>query len=117
MSNVVGRPVKYKPEYCEMLIEHRKQGFSFESFAATISVHRDTLYEWVKVYPDFSDAKKRAKDVSLQVYEKIGIGMALGKIKGDSTAWLFLLKNQHPDKYSNEPSNMDDIIDDIEFIE
>ena len=30
--NPVGRPTKYKPEYCEMLIEHMSEGLSFESF-------------------------------------------------------------------------------------
>lgn len=54
-----GRPSKYKPEYCEMLISHFKNGDSYTTFAATVDVDRDTLYEWETKYPEFSDAKKR----------------------------------------------------------
>ena len=54
----VGRPSKYKEEYCGMLIEHMSHGNPIETFAAKIHVTIDTVYEWVKVYPEFSEAKR-----------------------------------------------------------
>lgn len=76
-KNPVGAPTKYRPEYIEQLIEYfsakistvnsmgteRPSDFpSLAGFAIKIGVAKDTLYEWSKVYPDFSVAYKRAKD-------------------------------------------------------
>lgn len=51
----------------------------FNSFAATIDVNEDTLYEWVKNQPDFSEAKKLGRAKSMLVWESLGIhGMRHG---------------------------------------
>lgn len=68
-----GRPTLYRPEYCEQLIAHRKQGLSFESFAAVVGVGRNTLYEWEKAHEEFRDAKARALGECLIFHEKLGI--------------------------------------------
>lgn len=84
-----GRPTSYKPEYAEELIEYfseppyketmktvvTKLGDVLEvptleatdfktlaGFAIKIGVCKDTLHEWSKVHPEFSDAYKRAKE-------------------------------------------------------
>lgn len=105
MKKPKGRPSKYKPEYCEMLIKHMADGYSFESFAAIIDLDRDTIYEWTKAHPDFSDAKKRAVAKSQLFWEKIGHGGSLGRIKNFSAAaWIFSMKNrfQWRDKQPDE---------------
>lgn len=90
-----GRPSLYKPEYCKALIDHLASGLSFESFAATIDVNRDTLYEWEKVHPAFSDARKIGTEKSLIFWEKMGLTGALGKIKGFQPAvYIFTMKNR-----------------------
>ena len=61
----LGRPSKYLKKYDEMLLKHMSQGFSYESFAGSIGVCRDTLYEWESKHPNFSDTKKRAIDACL----------------------------------------------------
>ena len=43
-----------------MLIQHMEQGLSFDTFAGLIGVCRDSLYEWVRKYKDFSYAKSIA---------------------------------------------------------
>lgn len=92
----VGRPSKYKPEYCEQLIEHMSNGYSFESFAADLSVSKDTLYEWSKVYPEFSDAHAVGRMKLLKHLETFTI-MAVGDTetyKINTGLHIFRLKNQ-----------------------
>ncbi len=69
----VGRPSDYKPEYCQMLIEHMSAGYSYESFAGKIGKGRDTIYRWEKEFQDFQDAKKIGKDSSLKFWEDAGV--------------------------------------------
>ena len=99
----MGRPSDYKPEFCEELIAHMTKGYSFESFAAVIGVHRDTLYEWVKRHVEFSDAKKRARDAALYWWEKVGEAGLTGQLKGFNAAvWIFSMKNRF--KWTDEKS-------------
>lgn len=90
-----GRPSKYRKEYCELLVSHMEGGLSFESFAAEVGVIPDTLYEWVKKHPEFSDAKKRGWALSQLFWEKIGIAGATGRIRGfNAASWIFNMKNR-----------------------
>lgn len=68
-----------------MLIEHRKQGGSFESFSAKIGTHRETLYAWAQVHEDFSDAKKTALEASLEFYEALSLRGMSGQLKRVAT--------------------------------
>lgn len=109
----IGRPSKYKKEYCEMLIEHMSKGLSFESFAAIPRVCDDTLREWEKVNPDFSAAKKIAFQLNRLFWEKLGIDHILnestseqeGKSRShtsktlNSTVWIFNMKNRFPKQW------------------
>ena len=54
--NPVGRPTKYKPEYCEVIIEKMAEGYSKEAVAGYIGISKNTLYEWAKAHKDFQDA-------------------------------------------------------------
>lgn len=90
-----GRPSKYKKKYCEELIKHMSLGFGFDSFAADVSVHKDTLYEWAKQHKEFSDAKKLGQAKCLKYWERIGILGASGKLKGfNPVAYIFNMKNR-----------------------
>lgn len=90
-----GRPSKYNPALIEDLVKHMTQGLSFESFAGRVGVHKDTLYEWLKHHPEFSDAKKRGEAGSLLFWEKLGLLGVVGKQKGfNATMWIFNMKNR-----------------------
>lgn len=91
-----GRPTDYKPEYCEMLIEHMSHGYSYESFAGKLRVARDTLYNWEKLFPDFSYSKKVGKEASLLRWETIGLDGIEGRIeKFSAPTYIFTMKNRH----------------------
>lgn len=107
-----GAPTKFKAAFCDLLIEHMTKGFSYESFAGhpDVQVHRDTLYEWEKVHPEFSDAKKRAVDANLLFWENLGIENIISETSYErgggesissssrslnSSVWIFNMKNRH----------------------
>jgi len=87
-----GQPSKYKSEFCEMLIEHMSKGLSFETFANVVCVSPDNVRSWRKTQPEFKDAYKIGCAKRLELYEKIGLQLATGKIKGNSSVWIFAMK-------------------------
>jgi len=111
----VGRPTKYKEEYCNKLIEHMAEGYSFDSFAGIVEVHIDTLYEWAKVHKEFSDAKHIGTAKSMAWWERIGrMGMIneipffndriwrLNMINRFRAQWSDGTKNENNDKVKTE---------------
>ena len=86
-----GRKTLYKKDYCDLLLKHMKDGNSYTSFAARVSVHIDTLYEWEKKHSEFSEAKKEALMHAQAFWEDIGRKMALD---GNFNAWKFNMKNR-----------------------
>jgi transposase len=88
----MGRPTKYRPEYCQMLIDHMASGYPFETFAAVVDSTRSTLYLWEKANVDFMDAKKKGQEKLYQYLLKIGYKISLGG-GGNPTAWIFMMKN------------------------
>lgn len=88
-----GQPTKYRPEYCERLVEHMTKGLSFESFAAQVDVSRDTLYEWAHKHPDFSDAKGRGDSKARLFWEEMGVeGVFLSPF--NQAVWSLHMKNR-----------------------
>jgi hypothetical protein len=107
----VGRPTKYKPEYCQQLIDYMaeegeevKKPFAyegnvtdhvlgylprfFEGFAKKIGVTTSTIAEWRDNHEEFSEAYKKAKDIQLEK-------MVKGTMSGvyNSAGAIFALKN------------------------
>lgn len=89
----VGRPTKYRPEFCEMLIQHMSQGYSFETFGALVNTHRAVLYDWVKKHTEFDDAKRQATEMCQQFWERKGIENLETK-HFNSSVWIFNMKNR-----------------------
>ncbi len=84
----------YKPEYCQLLIDHMSKGHSFVSFAGTINVGKRTIYEWVERYPEFAEAKAIAKSKCQEFYTSVLLDLGTGVIeKGNATALIWLTKN------------------------
>lgn len=96
-----GRPTKYKPEYCDQLVDHMTDGYSFESFAGKCEVNIDTLYHWCTIHPSFSEAKKIAVEKCRLFWERMGIE-GLRYKDFNATVWIFNMKNRFKwrDNYS-----------------
>lgn len=81
-----GRPSEYDSRYCDDVIEYGRQGKSVTWMAATIGVHKQTLYTWMDTHPEFLDAIKRAKDLCQLWWEDAGqSGMIADKF--NATVW------------------------------
>lgn len=88
-----GRPTDYKPEYCEMLVEHMKGGLSFEAFGAKVDCAEQTLYNWRDAHPEFMESYKKGLAYSLEHWEEMGHDMVLAG-QGNSAVWIFNMKNR-----------------------
>lgn len=86
-KNKGGRPSKYKEEYCEKIIEYfsgdpiekidgglKANPLPFLSnFARSIGVCHDTIIEWGKQHPKFSEAYAHAKELQKQHLIQCGL--------------------------------------------
>lgn len=110
-KSIMGRPSKYKPEYCDLLLKHGKEGYSFETFPAAIYefdgslIAPETCYEWATVHEDFSLIKKVFYSLSRRFWEKLSLSGAMGEIDGYSASTvIFLLKSRFGLKDGSEVS-------------
>lgn len=84
---------KYKKEYCDQLIKHMADGFSFHSFGGKLLVGPRTLFDWLDRYPEFLEAKQVGEFACMYFWEKTGIAGTHGKIKGfQQASFIFNMK-------------------------
>jgi hypothetical protein len=99
MTNKIGRPSKYDPEFCERVIALGREGKSKAQMAADLDISRDTLDQWIKIHPEFSDAIARARDAAMAWWEEQGAkGMWAGK-GFNAQAWSRSMAARFPDDY------------------
>ena len=112
----VGRPSKFKPEYCKLLEEHLALGHSFDSFLPDDVQSVQSPYRWLENIPEFRDAKKRGETKGRKTWENIGMAGATGKIKFfNVTAWIFIMKNRFGWRDNINISFQE--VDELEFVE
>lgn len=58
----LGRPTLYREEYDEQAYRLALLGMTDEEVAKFFQVHVDTIYEWDKVHPSFSEARASGKE-------------------------------------------------------
>lgn len=79
-----GGPTKYKPEFCDDAIKYGKRGKSIVWMASRWNVSRETVYAWMDMQPEFSDAMKVAQAHCQAWWEDKGeTGMGKLGFKGD----------------------------------
>lgn len=74
------RPSKFKPQYSEKLIEHMKEGNSFEAFGAIVHVTEETLNLWTTKHPEFKYAKELGKRYEMLYWEDLLKKGAMGQL-------------------------------------
>lgn len=110
-----GQPTKYKPEYCQQLIDYfsiepleiiREQEITdteggkyisrrlpqrfpwLEGFARKIGVHRNTLRDWCDLHPEFAEAYETAKDLQREFIVDVALSGA-----APASFAIFTMKN------------------------
>lgn len=73
------KKVEYKQKYCDMVVEHMAQGFSFNSFAGLIGTSAQTLKRWRELIYEFDEAAQAGEAKSLYFWEKEVVDQARGR--------------------------------------
>lgn len=93
-----GRPSDYKAFYCKAVVEFLSKGYSLAAFAGSIGVSRETVYEWGRSIPEFSDALAKAKAARTLYWER-----RLDVATKDARAVIFALRNACAEEWKNDP--------------
>lgn len=111
----MGRPTKYNPTYCEVAIKLMKKGHSKLFVAGKLGISRDTLYDWCRRHPEFSDTIKAGEMMSYAYWEDIGMKAMMGKYKGfRPSLWIFTMKARFGWRDNSPIKSFDDELDKIE---
>ena len=94
-----GRPTKYKPEFCDLVVEVGKKGGWICEMAEACDVHRSTFPEWEKEHPAFSAAFMRAKQKAQAWFETKG-RTGLEADKFNSALWAKQMSARHREEYT-----------------
>lgn len=89
----VGRPTKYRPEMCERIIELMREGASQNEVAADLGISHDTIAEWKKSIPEFSESINIGTRLSEAWWERHG-RKQLENRDFNSTLWYMNMKNR-----------------------
>lgn len=109
----------YKKEYCQMLVDHMTEGYSFTSFGANVKCCGETLKNWCKKYPEFERARWQGHEAAKKHYEKLAKAKMYGqdiydrsgkKIfdakRADTALIIFFLKTRFKDEYTEKVSDI-----------
>lgn len=100
----VGRPTDYKEAYVDEVMSHLAEGFTLASFGGIIGASRDSLYEWAKVHPEFSDAIKKGRAKGQHLWEQRLTTQATNG-SGNTAAIIFAMKNLYQDDWAEKIIN------------
>ena len=92
-----------KSENLILLEGWARDGLTEEQIAHNIGISRSTLNEWKKKDSDISDTLKRRKEVVDYQVENALLKKAL---EGNVVAQIYWLKNRRPDKWREQPKEI-----------
>jgi hypothetical protein len=86
-----GQPTKYLKKYNAEIIDLARQGKGISHFAAHCDCARDTLYEWARNNPEFSDTLKKAAELRENWWVNCAMNQADGSSRGNANITKFML--------------------------
>ena len=89
----MARPSKYKPEFCERIIELRSEGASIVEVAAEFGASKMAIYRWRDEFPEFAEALAISDERCEAWWEKQG-RTHLKDRSFNSTLWYMNMKNR-----------------------
>ena len=98
----MGRPTKFKPEYCKKVIELGKLGKSFEQMAAQMDVGYRTLCRWRETHEDFCHALDEAQALAQNWWEEQAQAYMVENKESDklnASLWSRSMAARFPKKY------------------
>jgi hypothetical protein len=94
-----GRPTSYKPEFAELVTGYCLLGAKEPQLAEIFGVNQDSIYEWKKRYPKFSEGIKIGREVA---DAKVAKSLYRKALEGDTVACIFWLKNRQPEQWRDQ---------------
>jgi transposase len=90
-----GRPTKYSEKLCKLLPYLFANGESVSEVCVHLDITKETFFQWVKQYPEFSDSYKKGQELSEAWWVRTGRLGSIGHIKNLQPAtWIFNMKNR-----------------------
>lgn len=90
-----GRPTKYDPAFCDVVIELGKQGKSKAYMAAHLNVSRASFDLWEHQHPEFSEAVNQAVAHSQYWWEEqMQLAATGANPDANATLFIFNMKNR-----------------------
>jgi transposase len=90
-----GRPTKYDPAMCALVIECGAEGMGKCEMAEELGIHYETFEAYQDAHPEFSEAVKAALRKSQAWWEKQGRLATFGAVDGyNATSYIFQMKNR-----------------------
>lgn len=97
----VGRPTKYKPEYCEQIIELGKAGKSIAQMASHFDVDKASIFRWSEESEDFRTALARARAHS-QTWWENAAQQNMDNRNFNAQLWLKSVASRFRDDYTEK---------------
>lgn len=98
LGSEAGRPTKKTEQRVEALLQSLRAGASRQRSAALAGIHRDTLHEWMKQDPAFSDAIEKAEAFAEARFLSRVATAAENERSWQAAAWI--LERRFPKEWS-----------------
>ncbi len=102
---------KYKPEYCQALLQVAEEGGHIAAMRAALGgISKDTWYRWQEDHPEFKHAVEHAKLLSQVFYEKLGLKGIQGDVRYFNAAtYALVMHNKFEDDYKKSAGSNTEI--------
>jgi transposase len=107
----MGRPSKLTEDRKSAIIDSLRAGNYLETAAAGAGVHRDTLNEWRKQFPDFSDAVEKARAEAEE--QHVAVIRAAARDSWQAAAWW--LERSYPHRWGRRDRVYQSVVGSVEI--